>query len=81
MHVMDILKAMGREPTRESRASLSSSLAAYVRRGEVFTRSKPNTFGLAEFAASRGVAAADRPILPPGFGRVPEHEEAIENDV
>jgi hypothetical protein len=48
VHVNEILEALGREATREAKASLTSSLAAYVRRGEIFTRPAPNTFGLAE---------------------------------
>ena len=48
IHINDILDGLGRGLTRESRASLTSSIAAYVRRGEIFTRSAPNTFGLLE---------------------------------
>lgn len=51
LHIMELLKAIGREPTPEARASLGSSIAAYVRRGRVFTRPAPNTFGLAEWTA------------------------------
>ena len=47
-HVLELLQALGKEPTREARASLSGSLAAYVRKGEIFTRPSPNTFGLVE---------------------------------
>jgi hypothetical protein len=48
LHVVDILKASGRENDRKNRTGMSGSLAAYVRRREVFTRPKPNTFGLIE---------------------------------
>lgn len=48
VHVLELLQALGREPTREARASLSGSLAAYVRKGEIFTRPCPNIFGLIE---------------------------------
>jgi hypothetical protein len=47
-HVLELLRALGKEPTREARASLSGSLAAYVRKGEIFTRPGPNIFGLIE---------------------------------
>jgi hypothetical protein len=47
-HVTELLEALGRPATREARASLSGSLAAYVRKGEIFTRPNPNTFGLIE---------------------------------
>lgn len=49
LHVTDILKGLGREITRDSRASLASSIGLYVRRKEIFTRPIPNTFGLVEF--------------------------------
>jgi hypothetical protein len=48
LHIVDLLKAMGREVNRKNKTGVSSSLAAYVRRAEVFTRPKPNTFGLLE---------------------------------
>ena len=48
LHILDILKGMGKEPTREARISLGGSLAAYVRQGAIFTRPAPNTFGLIE---------------------------------
>jgi len=64
MHIMDILKAMGRETTSEHRASVGGSLAAYVRKGAIFTRPAPNTFGLSEWG--QPAAADDGP--PSDFG-------------
>jgi hypothetical protein len=52
LHLVDILKAIGRENNRKNRTGMSGSLAAYVRRREVFTRPKPNTFGLIVFTHS-----------------------------
>lgn len=49
MHIAKLLEAMGKEPTHESRVSLSGSLAAYVRNEQVFTRPEANTFGLVEW--------------------------------
>ena len=46
LYVDDLLAALGKEPTRNNRASLSGSLAALVRNKRVFTRPEPNTFGL-----------------------------------
>jgi hypothetical protein len=51
LHIVDILKATGRENNRKNRTGMSGSLAAYVRRREVFTRPRPNTFGLIELNA------------------------------
>jgi hypothetical protein len=48
LHVDVLLRRMGKPLTRESRASLAGSIAAYVRREEIFTRPAPNTFGLIE---------------------------------
>lgn len=60
LHVDDLLKAIGR--SADSKSSLTGSLAAYVRREEVFTRPAPNTYGLIEMNA-------DAP--PPDFGSAP----------
>jgi hypothetical protein len=69
VHINDLLQGLGREMTRESRASLTSSIAAYVRRGEVFTRSAPNTFGLIELGHTTSTDS-DSPSEPPdGFGQ------------
>ncbi|WP_394888011.1 hypothetical protein ACG873_23310 [Mesorhizobium sp. AaZ16] len=67
VHINDILQALGREATREAKASLTSSLAAYVRRGEIFTRPAPNTFGLAELGHETTEEEVAEP--PPDFGR------------
>ena len=67
VHVNDLMEALGRESTRESRASLTSSLASYVRRGEIFTRPAPNTFGLVELGHT--TALDDSPEPPSSFGR------------
>jgi hypothetical protein len=67
VHVTAILEAMGKTASRETRASLTSALAAYVRRHEMFTRPAPNTFGLVEL----GHTTIDGVSEPPaGFGRV-----------
>lgn len=49
LHIMELIAAMGKEANAQNRASIGSSLAAYVRRGELFTRPAPNTFGLVEW--------------------------------
>ena len=69
LHVTELLVALGRDASRESRASITSSLAAYVRRGELFTRPAPNTFGLSELGHTTiNVGEDEGP--PVGFGRV-----------
>jgi len=46
MQINDLLTAMGKSPDKDNRAALAGSIGAYVRRGEIFTRPAPNTFGL-----------------------------------
>lgn len=46
LHISDILKRIGKEDTKQNRASLASSLARYARKGEVFQREGPNEFSL-----------------------------------
>lgn len=74
VHVVELLKALGREPTREARASLSGSLAAYVRRGEIFSRPSPNTFGLIELGHGND-APEDEP--PADFGEEGHEQEEL----
>lgn len=77
VHISDLLSALGRGVTKETRASLTSSLAAYVRRGELFTRPAPNTFGLVELGAVPEVSP--KPVEPPpdfGQARVMDVEDA-----
>jgi len=67
VHIDDILAALGKDVTREAKASLTSSLAAYVRRGEIFTRPAPNTFGLVELGHEPAEIIGGEP--PVGFGQ------------
>ena len=74
---MAILRGVGEEETAANRATLSGSLSAYVRKGEVFTRPAPNVFGLVEFATKK---TNGTPGPPPNFGTddpEPEKEEGI----
>ena len=67
VHISQLLEALGKDQTRENRASLTSSLSAYVRRGEIFTRPEPNTFGLVELGQTE---KAEKETIPPkGFGK------------
>jgi hypothetical protein len=67
-HVTELLEALGRPATREARASLSGSLAAYVRKGEIFTRPSPNTFGLIELGHENEDDAGSESEPPADFG-------------
>ncbi len=72
-HIDEILAALGKDATREAKASLTSSLAAYVRRREIFTRPAPNTFGLSEL----GHGPSDDPAVEPpvNFGASPQTDD------
>src|SRR5690606_24863685 len=79
VHVNEILEALGREATREAKASLTSSLAAYVRRGEIFTRPAPNTFGLAELGHETTDEDAAEP--PADFGRPSPATKSLDDEI
>lgn len=70
MHVSAILVAIGVENTKNTRVSLVGSLGAYVRRGVVFTRPAPNTFGLIGMKLSASVSSEQD--LPETFGSLAE---------
>jgi hypothetical protein len=67
MHINALTEAIGGDSSREGRISLASSLAAYVRKGEIFTRPAPNTFGLMELGHKTIPDEDDGP--PAGFGQ------------
>jgi hypothetical protein len=67
VHLDDLLKAMGRDVTRDAKASLNSSLAAYVRNGEIFVRTAPATYGLIELSHTE--EEEDEELPPAGFGQ------------
>ena len=52
LHVIEILGKLRQEATKTNRINISSSLANYVKRGVVFTRPAPNTYGLKELEIS-----------------------------
>ena len=67
VHLDEILRDMGRDVTRDAKASLNSSLAAYVRNSEIFVRTAPATYGLIELSHTE---EEEEEVLPPaGFGK------------
>ena len=75
MHILDILKGLDKEITKGNRASLVGSLGAYVRRGETFTRPKPATFGLVEWAEEEPRVDEPTEDVPDDFGVIDTGEE------
>lgn len=67
LHITEILKALNEKP--DKRVSLSGSLSAYVRNGQIFTRPAPNTFGLLEMNKSTNSSDETEEIeIPEDFG-------------
>jgi hypothetical protein len=67
LHISEILRQLGKTE-KGARASVSGALGAYVRRGEVFVRPKPNTFGLAELGHSNDMESTADVEPPADFG-------------
>ena len=65
LHVNDILKALGKPIEKRSRMSLAGSLSGYARKGGIFSRPAPNTFGLLEMGSA---SRADENGPPDDFG-------------
>lgn len=65
LHVSDILNGIGKEDTKQNRASLGSSLARYARKGEIFRREGPNEFSL---IVTDPTDETHEVQLPPSFG-------------
>jgi hypothetical protein len=49
MHITEILKAIGQPTDKKNRLALGGSIAGYARKGRIFSKPAPNTFGLLEF--------------------------------
>jgi hypothetical protein len=79
VYLDDLLEAMGKEVTRDSKASLAGSLAAYVRREEIFSRPAPSTFGLIELGHFEVLDEEEAP--PPGFGGGAHQTNDIDDDI
>ena len=81
LHVDDLLTAIGRPV--DSKSSLTGSLAAYVRREEIFTRPAPNTYGLIAMRSDApppdfgGSSSAKKPV----FGSSADFADDSEDDV
>lgn len=73
LHVNDLLKHIGQPADKQHKVSLSGSIAGYVRRGEIFTRPAPNTFGLIELEHTEQQEEEGLNLnseLPDTFGKV-----------
>ena len=66
LHVVDLLKILGLPNKPKERQALAGSLSSYQRKGEIFTRPMPNTFGLIGLEP-RSTTVQNGP--PPNFGK------------
>lgn len=60
LYIDDILRGLGHPISRDAREELRALLRPWLRRGEVFTRPKPSTFGLVELGRRKKTARAPR---------------------
>lgn len=66
VHIDQILEGIGRQKDKKTRASVAGSISGYARRGEVFVKTRPSTFGLIGMAAGPHENA-----VPADFGTEP----------
>ena len=64
--ISEILKLLGKPQDKKHRISLAGTLSGYARKGRVFTKTAPNTFGLIEFGPSGESTQEEE--LPTEFG-------------
>jgi hypothetical protein len=55
LHIDELLKRMGKEVNRNTKGGLAGSVGDYAKKGRIFTKTAPNTFGLIEFDISSTV--------------------------
>jgi hypothetical protein len=65
MPIGDILKSLGKPNDTKNRVSLAGTLAGYAKKGRIFTKTAPNTFGLLEFGSTE---ESPEDELPEEFG-------------
>lgn len=49
LYIKDLVEKIGGDTGRNRRSSLSAQLAAYARKGEIFTKEGPNVYGLLDY--------------------------------
>lgn len=59
LYIAEILSQLKIEDSKESRVSVSGSLGAYARKGEIFVKVAPRTFGLVELGHNQLNASQD----------------------
>ena len=84
LRITEILAALEKPTDNTTRAGVSGSISAYYRKGEVFTRPAPNTFGLIEIGnkldTQRARGKSMDPAPPPNFGLDLEEDDFAEDE-
>jgi hypothetical protein len=83
LHVNEILTLLGKGSDRKTKESLTGSLAAYARKGQVFQKVAPNTFGLVEMDSPtvKPVAETEPPADFGGFENTDTTTPVEDDDV
>ncbi len=76
-HIVDILEGIGKENSKLNRLSLSSSLAGYARKHEIFEKTDPNTFTLIGLLVGSSESSIQEP--PQSFGQIDESDNSSFN--
>jgi hypothetical protein len=71
LHISQILQAMGEEPTKAKRSSVSSQIAAYAKANAIFESYGGNTFGLKDYGPR-----SLRDLVPAGTVFAPDLDSA-----
>ena len=80
LHILEILKRMGKQTDKANRVSLSGSISAYARRKTIFKKTAPNTFGLIEVAREDSPPSGASPQeFPDEFGSVIDASVSLED--
>ena len=66
LHLLEILKVLGKGMDKKSRVAVGGSLARYARNRQVFIKTHPNTFGLLGLHSPTALAT---PEPPDDFGK------------
>jgi hypothetical protein len=72
--IIELLKALGKQPDKKNRVSLAGTLSSYARNGRVFKKTAPNTFGLIDFelvpsSTQNGIDPKEGEDIPDDFGK------------
>lgn len=84
LYINDILKGIGKEVNKKNRISVGGSLGNYARRGEIFSRTAPNTYGLISFASATEEAEATTSTEeepPEDFGVTHKNKAPTDEDI